>query len=308
MEFPKVAILLPVYNPNLNYLKEQLDSISLQTYKNYLCLLSLDGPVNIDIEQLVSTYDSRFILTFQEKRLGLYLHIEKLFKESLSNFEFIATADQDDIWHSNRLEQMVKALKESNASMLTSNAFLLKDNSIQNSNLFNVLSIQSQNQKFALLVNHATGAGSIYRTRDFQKSVPFPINVGPAVHDHWLYIWGSYTNGCIFLTEPNWIYRQHEANQIGVTRVIGMKKLKILFVKLFNILFSKLRNSDPVISQLIYNAQSLLKRTESEAVREKIKDALSLKESLNPANLKKTRLESFRLLINFQKIQKFKLF
>ena len=52
MSKPKVFVLIAVYNPNLNWLREQLTSINNQTYDNIKLLVCDDCSLAIDESQL----------------------------------------------------------------------------------------------------------------------------------------------------------------------------------------------------------------------------------------------------------------
>lgn len=64
----KIVLIVPIYNVE-NYLRQCLDSIKKQTYKNFICIMINDGSTDtskIIAEQYLS--DSRFILINQENK------------------------------------------------------------------------------------------------------------------------------------------------------------------------------------------------------------------------------------------------
>lgn len=214
----RVLIVLPVFKPNLEYLKDQLKSIVDQSFTDYLCVVSFDGSDNqMEFEAIKETLlDSRFILIIQKRRRGSYKHIEYLLRKYATAFDFVALCDQDDIWLVNKIEDQFVQLTSSKHSMITSNGLLMIDNSVFKKTLFSYLNVRSDAIKFAFFTNIATGAGSMYSREVISRSLPFPLEVENMVHDHWLYLVSQCINGCILDSEPKWIYRLHSSNQIGL--------------------------------------------------------------------------------------------
>ena len=68
---PKVTIALPTYNGE-RYLKEQLDSILNQTYKDFNLIISDDCSTNKETIQILKEYekkDERIKVFYQEKEI-----------------------------------------------------------------------------------------------------------------------------------------------------------------------------------------------------------------------------------------------
>ena len=96
----RVDILLATYNSNIEYLKEQIESILNQTYRNFKLLISDDASANEEIKKILERYkqqDNRVIVYIQGKNLGYNKNFEFLLKKSKS--QYIMFADHDDIWY-----------------------------------------------------------------------------------------------------------------------------------------------------------------------------------------------------------------
>ena len=111
MEEKKVAILMSTYNGE-KYLKEQLDSLLNQTYKNIDIYIrddeSKDSTVEI-IENYMKSVDN--IKLIKGKNLGFV----KSFFELLKNVEeadYYAYCDQDDIWMEDKIQRVVEHLSK----------------------------------------------------------------------------------------------------------------------------------------------------------------------------------------------------
>ena len=61
----KIDILLTTYNSNLDFLKEQIDSILTQTYKNISLLISDDKSSNQKVIDLLKEYEKKDKRSFE---------------------------------------------------------------------------------------------------------------------------------------------------------------------------------------------------------------------------------------------------
>ena len=104
-----VSIAMATYNGE-KFLKEQLDSIVNQTYKNLEIIICDDCSTDstIDIIKDFQKRDRRIKLYQNEKQLGVLKNFEKAI--SLCSGEYIAISDQDDIWIANKIETMLSEI------------------------------------------------------------------------------------------------------------------------------------------------------------------------------------------------------
>ena len=104
----KLAILLSSYNGE-QYIKEQIDSIYRQTYKDFQLYVRDDGSTDKTIEllrDLKAKYD--FVL-YEGNNLGFVGSFMWLLR-NVRDVEYYAFADQDDIWKENKLEKAMEWL------------------------------------------------------------------------------------------------------------------------------------------------------------------------------------------------------
>ncbi len=101
MIHPKVTVLMSVYNGE-RFLREAIDSILNQTYKNLEFLIINDGSTDRSREIILSYGDPRIRLIDNEKNIGLTRSLNKGL--GLARGEYIARMDADDISLPNRLE------------------------------------------------------------------------------------------------------------------------------------------------------------------------------------------------------------
>ncbi len=106
---PKVSVLTPIYNTNPQHLRECVESILNQTFKDFEFLIVNDSPDNTEIERIVKSYkDKRIKYIRNEVNMGISAVRNKLLE--LSTGEYLAIFDHDDISMPERLEKQVAYL------------------------------------------------------------------------------------------------------------------------------------------------------------------------------------------------------
>jgi glycosyltransferase involved in cell wall biosynthesis len=90
---PKVSVTIPVYN-GAAYLKEAIDSVLAQTYKDFEAIVVNDGSTD-NSEEILKSYGDKIRYYYQENR-GLANTRNRLVE--LAKGEYIAFIDQDDVW------------------------------------------------------------------------------------------------------------------------------------------------------------------------------------------------------------------
>ncbi|MGX7150927.1 glycosyltransferase [Enterococcus ureasiticus] len=109
----KVSVLMSVYNENLDWLKDAVESIINQTYTNFEFLIIVDNPFNFENINYLKEWtvkDSRVKVVINEQNIGLAESLNKAI--ALSEGDFIARIDADDIADKKRLERQLNKFKE----------------------------------------------------------------------------------------------------------------------------------------------------------------------------------------------------
>ncbi len=101
---PRVTVLMPVYNGE-KYLKESMDSILGQTFKDFEFLIINDGSTD-NSQRIIESYTDPRIRLINQDNQGLSTTLNNGIDLSLG--EFIARMDQDDISIKSRLYEQVK--------------------------------------------------------------------------------------------------------------------------------------------------------------------------------------------------------
>ncbi|WP_294373418.1 glycosyltransferase [uncultured Clostridium sp.] len=108
MDRPMITVLMAVYNGE-KFLKEAMESILNQTYKDFEFLIINDGSTDKSVEIIESFNDPRIRLVHNEKNLKLIASLNKGI--SLARGKYIARMDCDDISMPERFEKEVEFLE-----------------------------------------------------------------------------------------------------------------------------------------------------------------------------------------------------
>lgn len=106
--YEKVSIIMPSYNYAL-YIKEAIESIINQTYKNWDLIIIDDASTDFSLN-IINEYvkkDSRIKLIINEKNLGLAATLKKAI--NLADGDWIAFLESDDILLPESIEEKLKA-------------------------------------------------------------------------------------------------------------------------------------------------------------------------------------------------------
>ena len=129
---PKVSVIMAVYNTKEEWLREAIESILNQTFKNFELIIIDDGSTNNAKDVVASYSDERIRYIYQENQ-GAAGSRNNGIKQARG--EYIAIMDSDDISVPKRLEKEVIFLENntdysivgSNAEIINKNRFIIVD-------------------------------------------------------------------------------------------------------------------------------------------------------------------------------------
>ena len=101
---PMVTVLMPVYN-GARYLRQSIESILDQTYKDFELLIIDDASTDASYKIIHSYHDPRIRIIKNTENMGLIRTLNQGL--SLAKGDYIARQDQDDISYPMRLEKQV---------------------------------------------------------------------------------------------------------------------------------------------------------------------------------------------------------
>lgn len=105
----KVAVIMSTYNGE-RFIKEQLDSILNQTYKNIEIVIRDDGSTD-DTVRIIKAYQQKYknIVLHEGENKGFIRSFFELLK--LADADYYSYADQDDIWLEDKIKLAVDSLE-----------------------------------------------------------------------------------------------------------------------------------------------------------------------------------------------------
>lgn len=231
-----ISIVMATYNGE-KYLRPQIESILTQSYKNIELVVVDDASTDSTLLILkeFAVRDNRIYIYPAENNLGFIANFERGIR--LAKGEFIALADQDDIFRSDKIEVLINTLKaHPERDLAVSDLNLVDENGnvLSESMWISQKRYPSTGHPFRRLVhaNFATGCAMMIRRRLLDFALPFPPNC--LVHDWWLAVVAASENagGICLVREALTSYRQHASNVIGARKQAPLsvsKNLTIFF-------------------------------------------------------------------------------
>ena len=228
----KISLVMATYN-GAKYLNEQLDSIKNQTLK-------LDEVIIVDdvstddtsylVEKYISNHQLNWIFIKNEKNLGYKGNFKKGLAHASGDVIFLC--DQDDIWHLDKVERMVEALKNHPEIKTLASSFNFVDGqgkpfSIEqkkgyaNQNLLHkdvIDEIERVDLSLVKITNFSQGCCMAVRKEEVEIFLKNTQSKYP--HDWELNLIAAMQDGCYFYNVPLIDYRIHDKNTIGLDDVI----------------------------------------------------------------------------------------
>jgi len=211
-----VSVVMCTYNGS-RFVAEQIRSIGTQTYTNLEIIIVDDASSDntFEIVKSFTNHDNRIRAYQNEKNLGFNLNFNKACKAATG--DFIAIADQDDVWEKTKIEKLLTKIKESPETLLTHcisarfeefGKFHMKSHKLVNYSAGNDV-------RNFFLANYISGHNMLIRKELLEKSLPFPGNV---YYDWWLAAVASVHGKIEPVPEILVWHRMHDSNATGAAK------------------------------------------------------------------------------------------
>lgn len=227
---PLISILMAVYEPRMDWLREQLKSLEAQTYPNLRLYIRDDCSPTVPfdtIEMCVRECIRSFPYEIQrnEENLGSNRTFERLTQEAEG--EYFAYCDQDDIWLPGKLEVLQKEQEDSGALLVCSDMYVINGEGRQ---MADSITKVRRHHRFRsgtglaedlLVSNFVTGCTMLVREKAAKAAIPFCPHM---VHDHYIALCCASCGEVLSVPNPLIRYRVHGRNQTGLMAGVTDKK------------------------------------------------------------------------------------
>jgi len=208
MAQPLVTVLMPAYNAE-KYLRESIESILNQSFKDFEFLIIDDGSTDNSVDIINSFKDKRIRLVKNNENLKLIATLNKGIE--LSYGKYICRTDADDISMSNRIEKQFAFMENNHDYVACSTGVEL----FYEDNTRKILLFEEDNDEIrikTLYQNHFCHPGSFIK-RDFinEKNLRFDKRF---IHseDYFFFVKLSEIGKIYNIREPLVRVRKHKAN------------------------------------------------------------------------------------------------
>ncbi|MFL7011093.1 glycosyltransferase family 2 protein [Enterovibrio norvegicus] len=131
----KISIAVPTYN-RLELLKETLESVLCQTYRNIEIIISDNASTDGTKEYLESLDDQRIVINYNQDNLGMVGNWDKCLELATGEY-FLLLSDDDLIREPTSLKLIASELEELQPKVLISNLAILKQGKLITEELHN---------------------------------------------------------------------------------------------------------------------------------------------------------------------------
>ncbi len=236
-DLPKVAVLLAAYN-GVDLIAEQVETILNQS------LVALDLYVSIDLStddtfefiQSMQVNESRIhLLQYGERYGGAAKNFFRLIRDvNFSKYDYVALADQDDVWLPNKLVYAVDKIKSLGLDAYSSDVI-----AFWSDGKTKLIKKSYPRRKFDFLFEAAgPGCTYVFKVDSLNLFKEFLIKNWAAVNNIALHDWLIYAffraRGFKWHIDfvPLMRYRQHANNQVGINS--GLKAYAIRLLQIQN--------------------------------------------------------------------------
>lgn len=169
-----ISVIMSTYKEDERLLRESIESILNQTYKNFEYIIILDYPDNDVHKSVIEEYalkDDRIHFYINEKNMGLTDSLNRGL--SLCHGEYIARMDADDISLLDRLERQMKYLEKNHYDLIGGITEMINENG---SLLYSIKSVPTDPKKinkalrYSQCIAHPTWLG---RKEVFEKNAGY---------------------------------------------------------------------------------------------------------------------------------------
>ncbi len=219
---PKVSICVPTFNRK-DYLRETLDSIFAQTYKDYEVVVVDDGSTDGTAEMLKqSNYPVRY---YWQKNSGDAAARNKMIE--LAQGEYITFVDSDDLLMHDAVERMMNVMEAEGGEVIVYGPYQRIDQNGHVYGRFKRRLYSGYVAKYLFQNIFVYSCGSIFPKKVLEMVDGFDTSL-PVCSDYDLWLRLSLKYRFIALAEPTFKRRRHTGNLSALSTENHITELKVL--------------------------------------------------------------------------------
>ena len=224
-----IEILLATHNSE-KYLRELMDSLTGQTYRDIRIIASDDGSSDAT-RAILQEYARRYNIKILENDRPLGGAKQNFFNLiGHANAEYVMFADHDDVWCPSKAEDTLARMREMEDTHGKDTPILVHtDLEVVDENLHTLAPSMMRSQHLSktfirinklLAQNYVTGC-TVMVNAALAKKVQYKSLDHIVMHDWWLALTASAFGAIGLLDKPTIKYRQHGKNEVGAKYVIS---------------------------------------------------------------------------------------
>ena len=216
---PLIAILMAVYEPRMDWLREQLVSLEGQTYPNLRLYLRDDcsptvpfGEIEACVAECIRSFPCK--VWRNEENLGSNRTFERLTEEAEG--EYFAYCDQDDVWLPEKLAILQEELEGFGAQLTCSDMYIIDGGGKVVADSITKIRRHHRFRSGTGLTdtlwcsNFASGCALLVRAETAKAAVPFNPYM---YYDHYITLFAANGGSIAFVDRPLIRHREHGGNQ-----------------------------------------------------------------------------------------------
>ena len=244
MDKPLIGILMATYNGE-KFIKEQIESILDQTYKNWKLIIHDDGSTDSTVD-MIKEYAKKHLyrIIFIDDGIKCggakenFAHLMQIAKDKF-NFDYIMFSDQDDVWLPNKIEITLNKMLNVEHEVGKDKPILIHtDLKVVDEHLNVIAESFWKYQKInprdntlnrLLCQNVVTGCTVLINKPALDITLPIPD--GAILHDWWIALVVATFGQIFYVPRATILYRQHLSNETGAKNWNFISIIKKIFKK-----------------------------------------------------------------------------
>lgn len=216
---PLIAILMAVYEPRMDWLVQQLDSLEEQDYPNLRLYVRDDCSPTVRIEQIercVREHIRSFPYEVRRNETNLGSNGTFELMTRTAEGEYFAYCDQDDIWLPEKLTVLQREMERQQAQLVCSDMYIIDGNGAQTADSITKIRRHHVFRSGEGLTdtlwysNFASGCALLVRAQTAKASLPLDPYM---YYDHYITLYCANAGRVVSLPERLIRHREHGDNQ-----------------------------------------------------------------------------------------------